>query len=106
MAVTRRVCRRGVQNLPLSTITGDHNYIKGNSKFFSVAGAGGGGPIYVVPYSNVGKMPNSYPSINGHAGAVYDTDWCVHRGSLRAPVRVGGAVPSKPAPYLATWRSS
>jgi len=63
------------QTLSLSTLTGDHNYIKGNSKFFSCAATGGGGPVYVLPYSQVGKIPSSTPLVNGHAGAVYDTDW-------------------------------
>jgi hypothetical protein len=66
-----------LQGIPISTLTGDHNYIKGNGKFFSVAVQGGGGPVFVVPYSNVGKIANTYPAINGHSGAVYDTDWCV-----------------------------
>jgi hypothetical protein len=65
------------QNLNLSTVTGDHNYIKGNAKFFSCSATGGGGPVYVLPYSQVGKIPSGYPTVNGHAGAVYDTDWCV-----------------------------
>ena len=59
-------------SLDLSPVTGDHNYVKGNSKFFAVAGRGGGGPVIVLPYSQVGKLPLGYPTINGHSAAVYD----------------------------------
>lgn len=62
-------------DLDLSPVTGDHSYIKGNTKFFSVAIRGGGGPVMVLPYSAVGKIPKGYPTINGHAAAVYDTAW-------------------------------
>jgi coronin-1B/1C/6 len=62
-------------DLELSAVTGDHNYVRGNSKFFSIAVRGGGGPVQVVPYSLVGKLPRGYPTINGHSSSVYDTAW-------------------------------
>lgn len=36
---------------------------------------GGGGPVLVLPYSAVGKLPRGAPLINGHSGAVFDTAW-------------------------------
>lgn len=36
---------------------------------------GGGGPVLVLPYSAVGKLPTGAPTINGHSAAVYDTAW-------------------------------
>ena len=62
-------------DLELSPITGDHNYIRGNNKFFAVSAKGGGGPVLVLPYSAAGKLPRGYPLINGHSGAVLDTAW-------------------------------
>lgn len=41
--------------MPLQA-TGEQQYIKGNTKFFAVALAGGGGPIAVVPYENKGTF--------------------------------------------------
>jgi len=40
-------------DLDLSPVTGDHSYIKGNGKYFVVAVRGGGGPVQVVPYTQV-----------------------------------------------------
>ncbi len=57
-------------DLELSPVTGDHNYIRGNNKFFAVSAKGGGGPVLVLPYSAAGKLPRGYPLINGHSGAV------------------------------------
>lgn len=62
-------------DLDLSPVTGDHNYVKGNSKYFSIATRGGGGPVQVIPYSAVGKLPRGFPTLNGHSAAVYDTAW-------------------------------
>lgn len=50
-------------------------YVRGNTKFFSVAARGGGGPVLVIPYTNYGKVPRGYPLIHGHAAAVLDTAW-------------------------------
>jgi coronin-1B/1C/6 len=62
--------------LDLATTTGDHNYIKANSKFFATATrAGGGGAMVVVPVKNVGKFNNKQPKITGHTGAIFDCDF-------------------------------
>ena len=49
--------------------------MRASGKFFSVAVRGGGGPVLVLPYSAVGRLPQGYPTINGHSAAVYDTAW-------------------------------
>jgi len=62
--------------LDLATTTGDHNYIKANSKFFATATrAGGGGAMVVCPLSKVGKFDNKMPKIIGHTGAIFDCDF-------------------------------
>jgi len=71
-------------DLELSPVTGDHNYVKGNSKFFSVAVRGGGGPVLVLPYSATGKLPRGYPLVNGHSAPVYDMAWCPFNDNLLA----------------------
>jgi coronin-1B/1C/6 len=60
---------------PFLTGHRDHNYIRGNNKFFSVSAKGGGGPVLVLPLTAVGKLPRGYPLVNGHSGAVLDTAW-------------------------------
>ena len=63
-------------HLNLATSTGDHQYIKANSKFFAVATrAAGGGALAVIPHKEVGKRPNNYPKITGHTAAVFDFDF-------------------------------
>lgn len=69
-------------------------YIRGNGKYFAVSARGGGGPVLVLPYSAVGKLPRGYPLINGHSAAVLDTAWnpfndnILATGSDDATVRV------------------
>lgn len=62
-------------DINLSTQTGDHSYIKGSTKFFSVAVRGGGGPVLVMPFEKAGRVPTGAPTLSGHHGNVYDTDW-------------------------------
>lgn len=59
----------------LATVTGEQQYVKGNTKFFAVSLAGGGGPIAVVPYEKKGAFAPSTPIIAGHKGAVLDFDF-------------------------------
>ena len=62
--------------LDLATTTGDHNYIKANSKFFATATrSGGGGAMVVCPLSKIGKFDNKMPKIIGHTGAIFDCDF-------------------------------
>ena len=54
--------------------TGDHNYIKANTKFFAVPYRGVGS-LAVIPYGQTGKQKPSFPMIQGHKGKVLDFDF-------------------------------
>lgn len=71
-------------DLDLSTTTGEHNYISASTKFFAVAARGGGGPVLVLPFQAVGKVPRDAPILAGHTGAVYDTAWSPFNDNLLA----------------------
>jgi coronin-1B/1C/6 len=71
-------------DIQLSTKTGDHNYISGNSKFFCTAVRGGGGPVIVVPYEKVGKVARDFPTVAGHSASVTDTAWNPFNDNLLA----------------------
>lgn len=63
------------QNLRLSTVTGEQNYIKANPLYFAVGTQGGGGPFAVIPLDKPGRVDPAAPVINGHTGAVLDFDF-------------------------------
>jgi len=63
------------QNLRLSTVTGEQNYIKANSLFFAVGVQGGGGPFLVKPLDQPGKLEPDHPIIAGHSAAVLDFEF-------------------------------
>jgi len=65
-------CYKGFR---LATVTGEQQYIKGNTKFFAVALQGGGGPFAVVPYANKGGFLPGTPVVAGHKSAVLDFDF-------------------------------
>jgi len=58
--------------------------VRASAKFFSVAVRGGGGPVLVLPFSAIGKLPHGYPTINGHSAAVYDTAWSPFNDNMLA----------------------
>lgn len=64
-----------VQDLKLGSGVGDHQYIKGNTKFFAAAAKGGGGCMYVLPLTAAGKLPPSTPMVTGHSSNVLDFDF-------------------------------
>lgn len=59
----------------LSPVTGDHQYIKANSKYFAVAVRGGGGAVLVHPIDKPGRIGVGKPVIAGHSSAVIDFDF-------------------------------
>lgn len=60
----------------LSTVTGDQQYIKASAKYFSLALAGGGGPIAVCRHDRPGRFERGKSQIvSGHKGHVLDMDW-------------------------------
>ncbi|KAI8803586.1 hypothetical protein BJ742DRAFT_761245 [Cladochytrium replicatum] len=63
-------------NIKVSRSAWDTNLVKVNPLFVSVnLEASGGGAFAVIPHAHVGKLAENYPVINGHAGAVLDTDF-------------------------------
>ena len=72
------------QNLRLSTITGDQNYIKANNLYFAVGVQGGGGPFAVIPLSKPGRIEAEQPVVCGHSAAVLDFDFNPFNDSLLA----------------------
>lgn len=63
------------QNFKLSTATGDHNYIKGNSQYFGIGISSGGGALAIVSYADKGKQGSQPPCLDGHKGPVLDFDF-------------------------------
>ena len=59
----------------LATVTGEQQYIKANSQFFAVALQGGGGPVSVVNYKDVGEYRPGAPTVSGHKSAVLDLEF-------------------------------
>ena len=56
----------------ITQATGDHNYIKGNAKYFAVPIASGGGALAIVNTEDVGKQGAQPPCLDGHKGPVLD----------------------------------
>ncbi|GBG24767.1 Coronin-like protein [Hondaea fermentalgiana] len=62
-------------NIRLSTATGDHNYIKVNTKYFAVPVATGNGSLAVHNLDQPGRLPAQPAVLDGHRGAVLDFDF-------------------------------
>eukprot|EP00612_Vaucheria_litorea_P006250 CAMPEP_0171481192 /NCGR_PEP_ID=MMETSP0946-20130122/6578_1 /TAXON_ID=109269 /ORGANISM="Vaucheria litorea, Strain CCMP2940" /LENGTH=441 /DNA_ID=CAMNT_0012012675 /DNA_START=177 /DNA_END=1502 /DNA_ORIENTATION=- len=62
-------------NFRLSTATGDHNYIKANTKYFAVPVQTGGGSLAVHNLENTGRLPSQPPVLDGHRGPVLDFEF-------------------------------
>jgi coronin-1B/1C/6 len=79
--------------------TGDHQYIKGNSKFWACAAQGGGGSLYLVPLTLGGKLPRNTKTICGHKAQIFDFDFnpfhdqMIATGSDDSTVKIWG-IPS------------
>eukprot|EP00514_Thraustochytrium_sp_LLF1b_P002945 CAMPEP_0184519094 /NCGR_PEP_ID=MMETSP0198_2-20121128/6438_1 /TAXON_ID=1112570 /ORGANISM="Thraustochytrium sp., Strain LLF1b" /LENGTH=442 /DNA_ID=CAMNT_0026909577 /DNA_START=276 /DNA_END=1604 /DNA_ORIENTATION=- len=62
-------------NIRLSTATGDHNYIKTNTKYFAIPISTGGGSLAVHSLDEPGRLPPQPPVLDGHRGAVLDFEF-------------------------------
>ena len=81
-------------DLELSSTTGDHNYIKANEKFWSVAIRGGGGPVLVRRHDQHGKITSDAGTLNGHKGEcflMFAASWVGNRLSHHANSSLQGA---------------
>ena len=70
----RSLCLSFLPLTGLSSASGDHNYIKANTKFFAVPYRGVGS-LAVIPYERTGKQAPNFPMIQGHKGKVLDFDF-------------------------------
>lgn len=62
-------------NIRLSTATGDHNYIKANTKYFAIPVSAGGGSLAIWSLDKPGRLPAQPPCLDKHKGAVLDFDF-------------------------------
>jgi len=69
----------------VATATGEQQYIKASTKYWSVAMFGGGGPLVVGRHDRPGRFEDgASPILKGHSGTVLDTDWSPFDDSMLA----------------------
>jgi coronin-1B/1C/6 len=55
--------------------TGEGSYLKCNPRFFAVAKAGGGGPLYIRRLDDPGRLSINVPMLSVHKGTSWDFDF-------------------------------
>lgn len=69
----------------VATATGEQQYIKASTKYWSVAMFGGGGPLVVGRHDRPGRfVDGESPILKGHSGTVLDTEWSPFDDSMLA----------------------
>eukprot|EP00529_Nitzschia_sp_RCC80_P024022 CAMPEP_0113492930 /NCGR_PEP_ID=MMETSP0014_2-20120614/28330_1 /TAXON_ID=2857 /ORGANISM="Nitzschia sp." /LENGTH=456 /DNA_ID=CAMNT_0000386777 /DNA_START=259 /DNA_END=1632 /DNA_ORIENTATION=- /assembly_acc=CAM_ASM_000159 len=69
----------------VATATGEQQYIKASTKYWSTAMFGGGGPLIVGRHDRPGRFEDgTSPIFKGHSGTVLDTEWSPFDDSLLA----------------------
>lgn len=69
----------------IDTSTGEQQYIKASTKYWSVSMFGGGGPLIVGRHDRPGRFEDgTSPILKGHSGSILDTDWSPFDDSLVA----------------------
>jgi len=69
----------------VATATGEQQYIKASTKYWSVAMFGGGGPLVVGRHDRPGRFEDgASPILKGHSGTVLDTEWSPFDESMLA----------------------
>jgi len=69
----------------IATATGEQQYIKASTKYWSVAMFGGGGPLVIGRHDRPGRFEDgASPIIKGHSGTVLDTEWSPFDDSMLA----------------------
>jgi len=69
----------------VATASGEQQYIKASTKYWSVSMFGGGGPLVVGRHDRPGRFEDgASPILKGHSGTVLDTDWSPFDESLLA----------------------
>jgi len=76
------LCHTGIR---VATATGEQQYIKASTKYWSVAMFGGGGPLVVGRHDRPGRFEDgASPILKGHSGTILDTDWSPFDESMLA----------------------
>lgn len=69
----------------VATATGEQQYIKASTKYWSVAMFGGGGPMVLGRHDRPGRFEDgNSPILKGHSGTILDTDWSPFDDSMLA----------------------
>ena len=69
----------------VATATGEQQYIKASTKYWSVAMFGGGGPLVVGRHDRPGRFEDGIsPILKGHSGTILDTEWSPFDDSMLA----------------------
>jgi len=69
----------------VATATGEQQYIKASTKYWSVAMFGGGGPLVVGRHDRPGRFEDgASPILKGHSGTILDTEWSPFDDSMLA----------------------
>lgn len=69
----------------IATATGEQQYIKASTKYWSVAMFGGGGPLVVGRHDRPGRFEDgASPIFKGHSGTILDTEWSPFDDSMLA----------------------
>lgn len=77
-----QLCYTGIR---VATATGEQQYIKASTKYWSVAMFGGGGPLVVGRHDRPGRFEDgTSPILKGHSGTVLDMDWSPFDDSMLA----------------------
>jgi coronin-1B/1C/6 len=81
-APKQQMCYTGFR---VATATGEQQYIKASTKYWSVAMFGGGGPMVIGRHDRPGRFEDgASPILKGHSGTVLDTEWSPFDDSMLA----------------------
>ena len=82
MRAFSQLCYTGFR---VATATGEQQYVKASTKYWSVAMFGGGGPLVVGRHDRPGRFEDgTSPILKGHSGSVLDMEWSPFDDSLLA----------------------
>jgi len=80
-------------NIKLSNVAWDSNYITANTKYFAVIwDAVGGGSFVVVPLKQRGKLKSDYPLVAGHKAPVLDIEFNPFNDNIIASASEDGTI--------------
>lgn len=78
----QQMCYTGFR---VATATGEQQYVKASTKYWSTAMFGGGGPLVVGRHDRPGRFEDGEsPILTGHSGTVLDMEWSPFDDSMLA----------------------